>query len=121
MSAVPTKYTGTLSGTSYVPDATATPGGIPIKDRTDLTFVIDHPGSVTTAYTIQVSNMTDEEVNAGTSDWTAYDVISELSLATDTNDFIEFVNCAFMRVRLKQVTTVGSGSNTVRTCQKGVR
>ena len=117
MAAVATKHTGTLSGTTYIPSA----NGIPLKDRTDLTFIIDHPGSVTTEYTVQVSNMTDDEVNAGSDDWTTYDTIAALTLNSDTNDFVEFVDCGFMRVRLKQVTSVGSGTNVVRICQKGSR
>jgi hypothetical protein len=119
MATVPTTYTGTLSSTTYLPDATTYPRGIPVKDRESVTFVIDHPGSVTTSYQVQVSNMTDADVHAGASDWCDYDTISALSLSTDVNDFIEFVDCGFMRVRVKQTTTVGSGTNTVRVCTKG--
>lgn len=120
MSAVLTKiHNGAVSvATIYAPSAVTTPGGIPLTEKSDIGFVIVQPADTTTAYTVQVSNMTDEEALSGVDDWATYDTITELTLSAAGKDFIEFLDCPFARVRLKMVTSSGTGVVVVRSCAK---
>lgn len=106
------------TGTQYAPSNTTAPLGVPVPTTGHVTFTIVHPETSTIAYSVMVSNMTDEECLAGGSDWTDYDAIDTLTLSSAGNDFIEFVDVGFARCRLKLVTTVGTAIPVVRACTK---
>ena len=116
MSVLP-KVVTALSGTQYAPDADDYKLGVPLHRSSLVTWIIDHPAATTTAYSVQVSNMTDQECRDGSDDWDDYTLIATQTPTGAEKVFIEFVSNGFARVRLKMVTTVGSGSNTVR-CNK---
>lgn len=106
------------TGTQYAPSNTTEKLGIPVPVLGHVTFTIDHPASSTIAYSVQVSNMTDEECLKGSDDWTDYGEIATLTKSSAAKDFIEFVDVGFARCRLKLVTTVGTATPTVRSCTK---
>lgn len=107
-----------LTGTQYAPSAVTQPGGLKVKRGEIIGWTIEHPAATDTTYTVQVSNMSDIEVAAGENDWSDYDEIEDLVLDAEVNDWIEMVDCAFERVRLKARTTSGSGVATIRACKK---
>lgn len=93
--------------------------GINVGKAETVSFTVDHPASATTDYTVQVSNVTDDELLASESDWTDYSAIT-IPQKTSAGSFgVAVTKCAYRRVRLKAVTSVASGSVVVRTEVKG--
>lgn len=91
--------------------------GADIKRMADAGMVIDHPAGATTTYTVQVSNMTDEQIRQGGARWADYLVIG--SKASAECFYVDLDDPPFAKVRLKADTAVAAGSTTFDLCTKG--
>lgn len=108
-----TLYNDDAGGVQYAPSA----AGLPIGVWKDMGVTVVHPASVTTTYTLQVSNMTQVEVDAGIeNDWCDYIVIGTKSAAE--NIPIDGDDVPFGRVRLKMDTASGTNAIQARGCVK---
>lgn len=105
-------FDAAASGTQYVPDSS----GLLIASYEDAGLTIVHPAATTTIYTLQVSNMTAEEIAASEDDWCDYVTIGSKSAAEKF--FIDLDDPPFARARLKMVTSLGSAPIEVRSCVK---
>lgn len=113
MQLVPTVvFNAAATGTQYTENVRA-------SNLQTVGFIVKHPGSTTTAYTVQVSNATDDEVRLGLDDWADYTPISIPSKSAAETFYVEYTLCAFALVRLKMVTSSGTGTIKVNGAGKG--
>lgn len=82
-------------------------------------WTFTHPASATTTYTVQGSNMSEADILAGADDWFDYGGITIGEKTSTEKIGVGWTKFAYARARLKAVTTVASGSVTVRQCVKG--
>lgn len=94
------------------------PAGVPVSRFSSISWSVDHPAA-TIAYTVQGSNMTDAEAAAGLDDWHDYSGITIPSKTAAEKFGINYGKVEYARVRLKAVTSVGTGVVTVRHTTKG--
>lgn len=102
--------------TQYFPSERSGLYGLDVKRMADVGMVVDHPAGATVAYTVQVSNMTDEQIQRGGTRWADYLVIGSKSAVECF--YIDLDDPPFVRVRLKAVTAVAAGTTTVDFCSK---
>ena len=101
----------TLTGTQYFPDSE----GIPVSKATIVAVTVDHPGpGTTTQYTWQVSNLTPNEIARGLDDWSDYSSVTVPSKTAAEKFGTATFLFEYARIRLKAVTTLGSGAVTIR-------
>lgn len=110
---LPTLFSAAAGGVQYAPSAT----GLDLLKFNDCGATVIHPASTTTAYTLQVSNMTKAEADAGVvDDWVDYTVIGSKSSAEKFA--VDLEDPPYARVRLKMDTSVGTAVIQVRYCVK---
>jgi hypothetical protein len=105
------------SGTQYVSEGGST--GAPVGRFESVSWSIEHPAATTTVYTVQVSNMDGDDQLSGYDDWHDYSGIAPVSKAAAEDFSINFIDCPYARVRLKAVTSGGSGVIVARQTTKG--
>jgi hypothetical protein len=106
-------FDAAAGGTQYVPDSS----GLVLKNYEDAGLTVIHPAATTTTYTLQVSNMTTAEIAASEDDWSDYVPIGAKSAAEKFP--IDLDDPPFARIRLRMVTSAGTGTIKVRSCVKG--
>lgn len=110
---LPALFSAAAGGTQYAPSA----AGLDILKFHDCGATVIHPASTTTDYTLQVSNMTKAEADAGSvDDWVDYTVVGTKSAAEKIG--LDLEDPPYARVRLKMVTSSGTGTIQVRYCVK---
>jgi hypothetical protein len=106
-------FDAAAGATQYVPDSS----GLILGNYADAGLTVIHPAATTTTYTLQVSNMTTTEITASEDDWCDYVAIGAKSSAEKFP--VDLDDPPFARVRLKMVTSAGTGTIEVRSCVKG--
>ena len=102
-------------GTQYAPSTS----GVEMQRFYDAGITIDHPGGGTsTTYTLEVSNMTLEEIRQGKDDWSTYSSVTIPVKASAEKFNVEVDEFLFARLRVKAVTSAGTGVATIRICTK---
>lgn len=115
-STVQRTFSAAASGTQYVSQGGS--AGVPVSRYDLVSWVVDHPAATTTVYTVQGSNMTDAEVAAGSDDWN--DISPPVGSKSAAEKFtVSVVDVTVARVRLRGVTSAGSGVIAVRQTLKG--
>ncbi len=109
-----TTFNAAATGTQYMGEGGS--AGVSVKNHDTISWTISHPNTTTTDYTVQVSNMTDAEVLAGSDDWADYSGITVTQQTTAAKVAVGYTKPVFGRVRLKAVTGSGTGTIVVRQC-----
>jgi len=84
-----------------------------------VSYIVAFTGTMTGTLTVEVSNSSQDQVNAGTDTWTTYSGISIPAITTATTFGIELVDLAFGRVRLSYTNATNSGTVTATVTVKG--
>lgn len=103
-----------VSGTQYAPSTR----GLLLEDADGIGFVIVHPAATTTDFTLEVSDMSDDDLNKGLDDWHTYAPTGFVAVPQQTgaNKFGHQARPPYARCRLKMVNGAGTGLVTVRVC-----
>ena len=106
-------FNNVLLGTQYGPES----AGARYRSGKGIGITIVHPASTTTTYTLQCSNMSEDEIIAGGNDWCDYydraGTLMSHALTDTANKYFELVDFPFVRYRLKAVTTGTPGTTAV--------
>jgi hypothetical protein len=106
----------TSVATHYAPST----AGANVGRMSDVSITIVHPASTSTTYSIQGSDMSDDDVRAGKDDWVDYDLAEAIPQKVAAETFgIVLEDFEFKRLRLKMVTAAGTGVITARMHTKG--
>ena len=73
-------------------------------------YMVNHPGSTTTTYTVEASNSPDSEIALTTDSWFTYDAISIPQKSSAEVFGVRLTAFPFRRARMKAVTASGTGT-----------
>lgn len=103
-----------VSSTQYAPSTR----GLKLEQGDSVSFTVKHPAATTTDLTLQVSNMSDEDIDKGLDDWHDYAPTGYTAIPQQTGaaTFGHQAKPGFARCRVKLVNSAGTGKLTIRSC-----